>query len=149
MGPPPIWNPSYAVGAAYRSSLQATIIGIDRLLLTHNEAASGSAQMDDCTNLFKASISLGLSLDRRLATTSRPTYPIARQHGGRSQIGQATTDRAACNTGCDTAAPRHVQHTRFTRSKQATFSLVQDRRQRIVVRQYGSVPGVAGQQETS
>ena len=74
-----------------------------------------------------------LGLDRRLAATSRPTYPIAQLLGARSQIGQATTDRAACNTG----RPRHrchpatSNHARFARSKQATFSLVQERRQRI------------------
>jgi hypothetical protein len=71
-----------------------------------------------------------LPSSRRLAAHS--THSIAQLNGARSQIGKATTDRAACNPG----RSRHRCHpaascgTGFTRGKQAAFSLVQEWRKR-------------------
>ncbi len=97
---------------------------------------------------WRASICPGISAQTRLPeepnnvsapnvwTLPRPTHPIAQLHGAGPQVREATTDRAASDTGRPPPRcyPAPSRGSRFTRSKQATFSLVQERRKRIETR---------------
>ena len=103
------------------------------LLLTHSKGSLGIAADRRLHQLIQGFQKPRLCLDRGLAATTPPANPIAEQHGARTQVRQAATDRAARNSG----RPRHRSHpatsgrTRFTGREQATFSLVQERLKRI------------------